>query len=130
MPTPAPAVTPPALSPLPEERSIELPEEPSGPSLLERAISLDRIDIDALYQELQRSFTQETISLSLEECVYRALKANQDILVTTYEPLKADADVLTARGEFDPNLFHDSQYLRNTQARGSRACCRGVPATT
>ena len=68
-------------------------------------IDLNSINLDKLYEELKKaSPKREDAPMSLQSAVQQALERNPDIKVTSYEPLKADADILTAKGEFDPTL--------------------------
>jgi outer membrane protein TolC len=130
----APAIpAPPPLEPLaPVAPITPIPPAPApdtsvpeGPSLLQRAVKLKEVDVDALYRSYQGVFPSDTLSLSLRDCVHRALEANQDILVTMFEPLKAGADVLSAKGEFDPQLYSQAQYLRATQSASSEVVTFG-----
>ncbi|MFA6244409.1 MAG: hypothetical protein WC655_25930, partial [Candidatus Hydrogenedentales bacterium] len=68
------------------------------------SIDLNAISLDTLYKELDTQNTREKVEMSLQQCVDAALKSNRDIIVTSYEALKADGDILAAKGEFDPIL--------------------------
>jgi outer membrane protein TolC len=116
---PVAPVTTPAPAPAAE------PATPQGPSLLQRAIKLKEVDVDELYRNYQSSFPRENLELSLKDCVHRALKANQEILVTMYEPLKAGADEFAAHGEFDPQLFSQAQYTYTSQTASSEVVTFG-----
>ena len=68
-------------------------------------IDLNSISLDKLYEELKKaSPPREELPMALQDAVQLALKNNRDIIVTSYEPLKADGDILAAKGEFDPIL--------------------------
>ncbi len=77
-------------------------------------VSFDLIDLDGLRAALQTPLAGEPLRLGLQDCVQMALRQNQDILVTAYEPLKADADILAAKGEFDPALQGEATYSRSS----------------
>ncbi|MBX7257432.1 MAG: TolC family protein [Candidatus Hydrogenedentes bacterium] len=67
-------------------------------------IDLNAISLDTLYKELDTQPSREKVEMSLQQCVDTALKSNRDIIVTSYEALKADGDIMAAKGEFDPIL--------------------------
>ena len=68
-------------------------------------IDLNSINLDKLYEELKKaSPPRDEQTMSLQESVQLALKNNRDIIVTSYEPLKVDGDILAAKGAFDPTL--------------------------
>ena len=67
-------------------------------------INLQAISLDRLHEEVKVRKSGEKLSISLQDCVALALDENQDIIVSAYEPLKADADIMSAKGEFDPVL--------------------------
>ncbi|MBI4559437.1 MAG: TolC family protein [Candidatus Hydrogenedentes bacterium] len=112
------------------ERVVEPPADEEGPltpapeELLQQKIDLNRIDLDVLYRALEEAPREKT-ELGLQECVRRALEANQDILVLAYEPLKSDGDVMSAKGEFDPLLRGSTSYTRSTQAASSQVVAFG-----
>jgi outer membrane protein TolC len=94
-----------------EEAAAEIPgkENPSESldstqtlSPMQQAISEDLINIEVLQEAIERQAGHETVRLTLEECIQLALQGNQDVLVTSYEPLRAHAEEFAAKGEFDP----------------------------
>ncbi len=119
IPPPVPSELPEAPVAFPGAVDPVVEAEPGGPTLLERAINLERIDLNELYRALQESFPSQTLELSLDQVIDLALRENQDILVTSYDPLLASADILAARGEFDPVLSNTSNYLRAAQTVSS-----------
>ena len=46
--------------------------------------------------------TRATVVLTARECLAIALESNLDISISKYEPLLSEADLMQARGEFDP----------------------------
>ena len=81
----------------------------SGRSIQEE-ISVDLIDLTELRRAAESQPGRETVRMSLAEAVQTALVQNPDIIVTSSEPLKADADVYSAGGEFDPVLQGSINY--------------------
>lgn len=75
-----------------------------------RQIDVDLIDIEELRQAIDVGINRAEIRLSLNDCILVVLDRNPDILVAEFEPLKADADLLSARGQFDPILGTDILY--------------------
>lgn len=84
----------------------------SGRSIQEE-ISVDLIDLTALRRAAESQPGRETVRMSLAEAVQLALRQNPDILVTSFEPLKSEADIYSARGEFDPMLQGQMNYTRS-----------------
>ncbi|MCC6145900.1 MAG: TolC family protein [Candidatus Hydrogenedentes bacterium] len=78
---------------------------------IQRQISVDLIDLNKLREALEPQMSRDVIRVSLQECSLIALQENQDIQVAEYEPLKAYADFLAAKGEFDPVAATDITYL-------------------
>ncbi|GMU93380.1 MAG: hypothetical protein AMXMBFR4_24380 [Candidatus Hydrogenedentota bacterium] len=94
---------------LPESESVVVPpsQQMQGGQVRTRegVINLNAISLDRLNEELQKQAPpREELRLTLQECVHLVIQHNPDIQVTAYEPLKADADILSAKGEFDPTL--------------------------
>ena len=54
--------------------------------------------------------TEETISLTLRECIERALANNLDISVERINPKIESGAILSAQGDFDPSLSLDMRY--------------------
>ncbi|NUM54493.1 MAG: TolC family protein [Candidatus Hydrogenedentes bacterium] len=68
-------------------------------------IDLNSINLDKLHEELKKAVPpREELRMSMQEAVQLALSNNRDIIVTSYEPLKVDGDIMQAKGEFDPVL--------------------------
>ncbi len=108
---------PPDAPPVPEVQEAS-PVDPAlaGP---EREINLlDEIKIELLdLEKLRAEYTQRMagaeIRLSLVDCVLLALDSNQNILIASYDPRMAAADILAARGEFDPLLSMQVTHGKN-----------------
>jgi outer membrane protein len=93
-------------------------------------LRLDTIELERLYEALRESAQRPVIRISLEQCVQMALEQNTDILVTRYTPLKAETDIFSARGEFDPALTSQVSYTRATQSASSDILTYGgLPST-
>ena len=108
-----------------QEQEDEAPLGAETAESLKLRIDIDLIDLDDLYEAVGQPWSTEASPLTLEECVRRALEANPDLLVTSYEPLKADGDVMTAKGEFDPVLSSQATYSRASQAANPEAITYG-----
>ncbi len=78
---------------------------------IQKEISVDLIDLEALRKATEKKRgTDNVIRMSLKECIELALKQNPDIFVSGLEPIKAQADQLTAKGMFDPIWQTSLQY--------------------
>lgn len=88
---------------------------PEQVQLLNQKISIDLIDVERLREAVDSVGGGEPIQMSLVDCIQLALENNPDLLVVRMEPLKSDADILTARGEFDPLLRGTASYVRSQQ---------------
>ncbi|MCC6487987.1 MAG: TolC family protein [Candidatus Hydrogenedentes bacterium] len=90
-------------------------------------INLQAITLDRLHEEVAQQTNREEMPLSLQECVTKALESNQDILVTAYEPLKAESDIMQAKGEFDPVLksVYSRSHSENTASSQTNAFTGG-----
>lgn len=84
-------------------------------------LTIELSELEDLAERASEILAGETIRMTLEDAVQAALESNQDLLVISYEPGIAEADVLAARGEFDPVLSgfaieSDSDQPANPQA--------------
>jgi len=75
-------------------------------------ISIDLIDLESLREAIAAQVGRETLRLTLAEAIGIALQQNPDVLIASYEPLMADADEFTAKGEFDPIWQTNFNFLR------------------
>ncbi len=87
---------------------------------LRDAISADLIDLSELRAAVERPPTGQVLRLTLEEALYIALDNNPDIVISRYEPEKAAAETLAARGEFDPVLRHNLMYADTAMSLDQR----------
>lgn len=83
-------------------------------------IQIELVDLKEMSRKLTERLSGEPVRMSLDDCIQVGLKANQDILIVSYEPLKSEADIDAARGEFDPLLsssltFSDSSLPASPQ---------------
>lgn len=67
-------------------------------------IKIELLDLRELGEDVDDNLVGEAYRLSLEECVLLALVNNKDIEIIEFETLLADADVLSAKGIFDPTF--------------------------
>jgi len=93
-----------------------LPEKDADTQL---RLRLDTVHLEKLYEAVRDEEKRETIRMTLRECVDLALQRNQDIEIAQYLPWKADADVMSAKGEFDPILSGNATYIRAQQQTSS-----------
>lgn len=78
---------------------------------LQKEISVDLIDLEALRKTAEKKRgTDKVLRMSLRECIELALSQNPDIFISGLEPLKSQADQLTAKGIFDPIWQTSLQY--------------------
>jgi outer membrane protein TolC len=91
-------------------------------------INLQAISLDRLHEEMKERKRGETMTISLQDCVALALDENQDIIVSAYEPLKADGDIMAAKGEFDPVLrtTHSRSHSESTASSQTNAFTGGA----
>lgn len=83
--------------------------EDSGRSIAEE-IKIELLDVEGLIAALDESQRDSLVRLSLADCIQLALAQNPDIQIAALEPLMADADIKTAKGEFDPAAQVTGQY--------------------
>jgi len=92
---------------------------------LQEEISIDLIDLENLRGVIEGGEGPRAYRLSLEDCIEIALRNNPDIIIAAFEPYKADQDVLSARGEFDPQLSADWQLIDSSQAASQQTAAFG-----
>lgn len=101
-------------------------ELPDGPTIdLRDEINIELIDLDGLREKLGAGAGAEQLQLSLQESILIALDENLDIAITEYEPLKAEDDILAARGEFDPLLQGSANFTRSNQTQSAQTVAFG-----
>jgi outer membrane protein len=83
---------------------------------LQQELSLDLIDLGALEAAIRQQPGHEVLRLGLRDCVEMALRANPDIEIAGLEPQKAAADLMAARGEFDPVLQGEFRKSHSSQS--------------
>lgn len=83
-------------------------------------IKIELLDLQELGREMEELLSGETIRLDLDQCVRMALDANHDILIVAYEPLKSDADLMVAKGEFDPLVTGNLNYSYSEQSASAQ----------
>lgn len=91
-------------------------------------INLQSISLDRLHEELKEGERGEEVHITLQDCVALALDENEDILVSSYEPLKADGDIMQAKGEFDPVLrsIYSKSHSETTASSQTNAFTGGA----
>lgn len=99
--------------------------EPKAERSIQDEISIDLINLDALGQAIQSRGGLEPLRLTLDECIQMALRQNQDIIISGLEPRKSDADITTARGEFDPIWQTSFNYTQSSQSANQQIAVFG-----
>lgn len=93
--------------------------EPDG-DLLGQSIDINKINLDLLYEIGRADLPEAQTRMSLEECVQFALENNQDIIVTSFGPVLAKGDIMSARGAFDPVLSGRTTYSETLNQASSQ----------
>ncbi len=93
----------------------DVPYTPEQLQLINQTIDAGKIDIDLLRQVVEGEGHEEVLRMSLAECIRTAIDQNPDLQVVRFEPLKSEADIMTARGEFDPVASETATYLNASQ---------------
>ncbi len=110
----------PAADAAPQGQLELLYEEPSlqyeSSATLKQQISADLIDIRALRKAVAARRDTRELRMTLDECLRLALVRNPDILISAYEPAKAEADTFSARGQFDPIFQTDITVIDAAQS--------------
>lgn len=113
------------------QETIQVPvADPEETVNILEEIQIELLDLEKLSAQVaERLRVGEPLRLSLRECVTLALEANQDILIAVYDPLAADADVFSAKGEFDPVFSTNFNYTDSSQtASGQLLAFGGIPS--
>ncbi len=96
-PAPAPATAVAEAPPMATDSA-----EAAQTASLKEQISANLIDLSALQKAAEDQLNRTQVRMSLDDVVQMALKQNPDIIIASMEPGKADADIYTAGGLFDP----------------------------
>jgi outer membrane protein TolC len=125
----APAPSDEDLDPVDDPYQVNISTESIFPDREERSIaeeiSIDLIDLDELREASEVRTPREVMRMSLEEAIQFALFSNPDILVTELEPLMSEADIMSAKGEFDPFWQTTANYLRASVAASQQEAVFG-----
>jgi len=87
-------------------------EEAADTAALKAQISANLIDLSALQRAADEQLNRTQVRMSLDDVVQMALKQNPDIIIASMEPGKADADIYTANGLFDPMVQFSAKRSR------------------
>ncbi len=79
-------------------------DKPGDEKNLFQNLKVELLDLDRLREEVDQKLVGEPVRMTVEQCVQQALKSNQDILIAGYGIAMSDADLMAARGDFDPAL--------------------------
>ena len=130
-PSPSPEPERPAETPAVAEDAAEAPApavseaEPYAAPRFQEKIDLDAIQLEPFYEKLAAKAAPEQTPLTLEECIRRALKSNLDIQIVSFGALKSSADILAAKGEFDPIGTGNLTYTETEQQASSQIFAYG-----
>ena len=116
-PTDTPAPLPPAAAPV-AGTAVEPENKPLTPEQnkkLNEGLDIGSIDVGRLRAALAEGSTVEPVRLSIQDCVGVTIASNPNLQVIRLEPEKSDADILTAKGEFDPLLSSTTSYGKQSQ---------------
>ena len=103
--TAAPPAPPAAVEAVTAPAATEVSSsEAADTAQLKEQISANLIDLDALQRAAEDQLNRTQVRMSLDDVVQMALKQNPDIIIASMEPGKADADIYTANGLFDPMI--------------------------
>ncbi|MBN2308788.1 MAG: TolC family protein [Candidatus Hydrogenedentes bacterium] len=91
-----------------------------GEPKLNAKLRFDAVTLDQLYEAVGKLPDRAEVKLALRDCIAMALTSNQDILVTSFEPLKSDGEVMQRRGEFDPTLSTSGSFSHNESQASSQ----------
>ncbi len=112
---------PPAAAPAPLEAAPAAGDAADADTArLKEQISASLIDLSALQKAADDQLNRTQVRMSLDDVVQMALKQNPDIIIASMEPGKADADIYTAQGMFDPAVqlsLKRSRALMGTNAQ-------------
>lgn len=100
------------------ERQALPPDQPlteEQRQMLHQKIDIGTIDVERLNEVVQGPASAERLRLTLNDAIEIALLQNPDIRVVELERWKSNADIMAAKGEFDPLLSGQAQYYRASQ---------------
>ncbi len=80
--------------------------------------------------EAEHADTEKAVHLSLHDAVAKALESNLDIVVEQYNPDIKDAELLSAKGEFDPTILLEFNYQREEVPQTTQEGLASNAATT
>lgn len=109
-------------TPPPDLIESSAPDLPGG---IFEHLKIDLSELEELAERANEVFAGETIRMTLEDAVHAALQANQDVLILSYEPGIAQADIMAERGVFDPVLSAFANELDSDQPASPQAVVFG-----
>ncbi len=106
-----------------DTKSLPAPDQAQP---LYQKIDINLIDLDRLREIAEEAQGAEAVRMSLQECIQIAVDQNPDLQVVKYEPLKSAADILTAKGMFDPLLNIQASYAESVQQASAETQTLGL----
>ncbi len=94
--------------------------QPGSDQDIFRSLQIELLDLNVLREEIGAKLVGEPIQMTLDQCVRMAILYNQEILVQSFDVGMADADLLAAKGLFDPNLALTADYSYSSTPASSQ----------
>ena len=83
-------------------------------------LEINMLDLDQIREEIAAKLSGQPMEITLDQCVQMALQNNQDILIVGFEGALADAQLMGARGQFDPALNLRAQHSDSERPASSQ----------
>jgi len=93
---------------------------------LSLSTNFGRLSLPPGYDEAEFRLDRK-LRLSLRDCILIALENNIDISISQYDPLSADAQIMSAWGEFDPIFTGQGTQAYRSTPSGSEYLVYGAP---
>ncbi len=101
------------------------PAEPGQRPTIFDEIQIELLDLEQLGRDVDKIMQGESVRLTLDDCIALALENNHDIQIAGYDPLKANADLIAARGQFDPVMTGTLSWTDLRQAANPQTVAFG-----
>lgn len=103
-----------------EDTAVEGGTEDTAGEALRAQLRFNKVDTEVLYRLLDSLPERQQRKMTLYDCLVLALVSNPDIQIQSFEPVKADGDLLAAKGEFDPQFSVVAGYSENINTPSSQ----------
>ncbi len=122
---PAPPTEATTLPATPTNQQLSLTYTVPDSGAIAKGISVDLIDLARLEAALQSRNEGRTLRMTLDQAIALTLSQNDDLLIASFGPQKAEADTLAAHGEFDPALQGKASYLNSSTSASQQVYAFG-----